>query len=605
MTDQAQPKLGFEDIAARMATDLYAFVFENGPDVEADYLKHACEEFPEEVVKQEWADARAKRHKAEPKPQEIEVGPQTVAAQNVSGGFRRRIGGNAAKVEEAKPETEDDAALLDAAIAAVGAMSAEEIAKLTEDEEEAPQKANLPAVIPQRALAKWDDALAAMNDKFAIIENVGGKSVIACWEPSLLHPGRRVVIFQNKESFLLRYSNRYVTVETHDGSGGVFFTRKKLGEWWLGHRDRAQYCGVTFLPGGDTVVGEHLNLWQGWGVDAAPGDWSLLRWHMENVIAGGNEEFADYVVRWIAWSIQNPAAQAEVALVLIGNKGAGKGTLVRCLQRIFGAHAFQVTSREEVIGKFNGHLQDCILFVADEAYWGGDKRCVGRLQGMITEPTLPIERKGIDLIQVPNYLHVLMLAEPGWVIPAGRFERRYAAFDVSEVKRGDHAYFRALHNQIASNGAEAMMYDLQRTPLDGWHPREIPESLLKGAALQRQQAFTLPPLEQWYLSVLRDGRVPGALVNNNPNSKKISRPNTAYTKSLREDAIQRFPRLRFELSDSIIEDFMTDESWVKAKKFRDSSRNGWTFEPLTDSRKAFDRHYGPQPWNKIAEWGEE
>ena len=84
---------------------------------------------------------------------------------------------------------------------------------------------------------------------------------------------------------------------------------------------------------------------------------------------------------------------------------------------------FRSRAGEEVIGKFNGHLQDCVLFVADEAYWGGDKRCVGRLQGMITETTLPIERKGIDLIQVPNYLHVLMLAEPGWVIPAGRFER--------------------------------------------------------------------------------------------------------------------------------------------------------------------------------------
>jgi hypothetical protein len=149
------------------------------------------------------------------------------------------------------------------------------------------------------------------------------------------------------------------------------------------------------------------------------------------VLAAGNEEFADYIIRWIAWAIQNPAAPAETALVLIGAKGAGKGTLVRCLERIFGAHTFQVTSREEVIGKFNGHLQDCVLFVADEAYWGGDKRCVGRLQGMITERFLPIERKGIDLIQVPNFLHVLMLAEPGWVIPAGRYERRYAALAVS------------------------------------------------------------------------------------------------------------------------------------------------------------------------------
>ena len=136
----------------------------------------------------------------------------------------------------------------------------------------------------------------------------------------------------------------------------------------------------------------------GWGVEAKSGDWGLIYDHIYKVIAGGNKEFGDYVLNWIAWSMQHPDQQAEVALVLIGRKGAGKGTLIRCLQRVFGVHAFQVTSREEVIGKFNGHLQDCILFIADEAYWGGDKRCIGRLQGMITEGRLPIERKGIDLI---------------------------------------------------------------------------------------------------------------------------------------------------------------------------------------------------------------
>jgi hypothetical protein len=150
------------------------------------------------------------------------------------------------------------------------------------------------------------------------------------------------------------------------------------------------------------------------GIEEEQGNWGLIRSHIFDVLASGNKEFADYIFRWLAWTIQNPDKQAEVALVLIGAKGAGKGTLARCLKPIFGAHAFQVTSREEVIGQFNGHLQDCILFVADEAYWGGDKRCVGRLQGMITEPALSIERKGIDIFQVRNYLHVVMLAEPGW-----------------------------------------------------------------------------------------------------------------------------------------------------------------------------------------------
>ena len=221
---------------------------------------------------------------------------------------------------------------------------------------------------------------------------------------------------------------------------------------------------------------------------------------------------------------------------------------------------------------------------------------------MITEPTLPIERKGYDLILVPNYLHVVMLAEPGWVIPAGRYERRYAAFSVSDGRMGQREYFNALHRQIAEGGAEAMLWDLQRMDLGDWHPREIPVSLSKGSALQKQQTFTLPPLEQWYLSLLRDGRVPGALINDNPLSKKMSRPNTAYTKSLREDAMSRFPRLRGELSDNTIEEFMTDEGWPKAHKYRDNKTNGWSLEPLIESRAQWDQRYGPQNWNGMEEW---
>jgi hypothetical protein len=97
---------------------------------------------------------------------------------------------------------------------------------------------------------------------------------------------------------------------------------------------------------------------------------------------------------------------------------------------------------------------------------------------MITEPRLTIERKGIDTFEVRNLLHIIMLAEPGWVIPAGRYERRYAAFAVSTVKRGDRPYFRALHDQIKNGGAEAMFWDLRERDLEDWHPREIPEALL-------------------------------------------------------------------------------------------------------------------------------
>jgi hypothetical protein len=471
---------------------------------------------------------------------------------------------------------------------------AEEIAEVSAKPEAPSTPATLPAVVvsatPLAALASdWDEAVREMNKQHAVIENVGGKTVIASWEPASHDLERLTVVFQGKESSLLRHSHRHLW-QAH----GKGFAKIPFGQFWLSDRNRRQYRGVTFLPNGEREVHGCLNLWQGWGVEDTAGDWALIREHIERVIAGGNEEFAEYVTRWIAWSIQNPAAQAEVALVLIGAKGAGKGTLVRCLQRIFGAHAFQVTSREEVIGKFNGHLQDCVLFIADEAYWGGDKRCVGRLQGMITEPTLPIERKGIDLIQVRNYLHVVMLAEPGWVIPAGRYERRYSALAVSNVRRGDRDYFRALYKQIDGGGAEGMFHELSRMPLGDWHPREIPEALLTSVELQKQQRHTLPPMEQWFHGLLHDGVLPGALAK---------RPNTAYTRGLIDDAKERFPRLKFDLTDVSLQQFLTDPDriGIACEKYRDASANGWSFAPLADLREAWCGTWGPVKWDNPAE----
>jgi hypothetical protein len=300
-------------------------------------------------VREGFAEAREFRKK---QPIPVAAQPKVILVH------RRRL------VIDAKAESKiGDREAIDVAIASKPELKVEP---------EPTAKAGLPMVLPPpKAPVPWDDVIDAMNARHAIIDNVGGKTVIAGWEPSQLDPERMVVLFQQKESFLLRYSNRTATVDVPDGHGGIRQSVEALGGWWLKHRQRRQHRGITFLPDGPEIVNDCLNIWQGWGVKAQAGDWSLIREHIEVVLAGGNEEFAEYIIRWIAWGIQNPAAQAEVALVLIGPKGAGKGTLVRCLQRIFGAHAFQVTSREEVIGKFNGHLQDCVLFVADEAYWAG------------------------------------------------------------------------------------------------------------------------------------------------------------------------------------------------------------------------------------------
>jgi Mesyanzhinovviridae DNA primase len=190
-----------------------------------------------------------------------------------------------------------------------------------------------------------------------------------------------------------------------------------------------------------------------------------------------------------------------------------------------------------------------------------------------------------------------MLAEPGWVIPAGRYERRYAAFAVSTSKRGNKAYFEALNRQMAEGGIEAMFYDLREMELGNWHPRNIPDAVLNGTALQRQQSHNLPPLEQWYVMLLHSGVLPLALPK---------RPSTTYTQALINDAKRKIPRLR-ELTEVQLRNFLIDEEsiGVACEKFRSNAGNGWTFPPLAEARDAWARRYGPVRWDNPAEhWGE-
>ena len=57
----------------------------------------------------------------------------------------------------------------------------------------------------------------------------------------------------------------------------------------------------------------------------------------------------------------------------------------------------------------------------------------GVLKGLITEPLLMIEQKGIDPVQWPNRVHVAMAANADWVVPASAGERRYAVFKCASI----------------------------------------------------------------------------------------------------------------------------------------------------------------------------
>jgi len=324
----------------------------------------------------------------------------------------------------------------------------------------------------------------------------GGRTVV-CRE--IRNEGHRAELIRSSfTDFKNFHSHTKVSIGT--GSDGNPICRP-LGLAWTSHLHRRQYDGIIMSPLKE--VANYYNLWQGFAVQPVRGSWELMKQHLFEVICSENKEAFQYLMGWMATMIQQPGQPGEVAIVLQGGRGTGKGMFGNALCRIMGQHAWQVTNGKHVTGNFNAHLEDCIFLFADEAFWAGDKQAENVLKGLITEPTIPIERKGVDLKTVSNMLHVLMASNSDWVVPAGMDERRYCVLKVSNRFAQNHQYFKRLMSELGSGGLEAMLYDLQAHDISRFNVRAVP--MTHGLAEQKEQS--LDSVSAWWLQKLIDGEL--------------------------------------------------------------------------------------------------
>lgn len=275
-------------------------------------------------------------------------------------------------------------------------------------------------------------------------------------------------------------------------------------DFWLDHPKRRKYPGIVMDPQRLPRNGGKLNLWRGWSVEPSPGDWSLMEELIGDVLCDGDSEAEGYVRRWIAHMLQRPWETPEAAIAFRGNEGTGKGTLGRALMRIAGPHGLTVSSRAQFAGRFNSHLRNCVFLFADEAVWPGDKEGEGIIKQLVTEPVISYEAKGKDITAGRNMVHMMLASNEEWIVPAGKDARRFFVSDVSDRRRGDHAFFGRLWRQMEDGGFAAMMHDLLAMDLDGWRPSScIPQT----RALGDQKVQSLDPPSKFFLWLLSEGNL--------------------------------------------------------------------------------------------------
>lgn len=364
-------------------------------------------------------------------------------------------------------------------------------------------------------------------------------------------------------------------------------------EYWLRHPKHRTYDGLVFQPGLTPSDPKFYNLWQGFAVEPQPGDCSLYLTHLEENICSGDKELYRYILAWMANVVQTPGTRPGVAIVLRGKQGTGKGVFAKGFGRLFAPHFAHITNSHQLVGRFNALLKKAVLVFADEAFWAGDKQAEGTLNALITEETHNIEPKGIDPFSVKNFMHLIVASNHEWVIPAASEARRWLVLDVSERYMQNHDYFKAIDTQLKNGGREALLYELLNYDGSGVNLWTVP----KTAALSDQKVHSMTAVEKFWFGRLEAGSQIGRQWHTEggydcgedtwESAICAAQLYDAYITRSQQAGVKR-RAMEMELADALKR--MVPEAKHGRMLFSGSQKRVWTFPPLGECRKAFDKY---------------
>lgn len=330
------------------------------------------------------------------------------------------------------------------------------------------------------------EGIRAMNEAIALIERGSG-----------------VVFYQKRETGDPWKSKESAPLIYLPWTYGKDFT--PLFPDWLKSSHRDHRTDIVFNPychgSEDITPADHLNLFKGLALEPVKGDCADYYRHVFHIICGGNKRLFTYVIGWLAQMVQQPEFKPGTALVLRGLKGIGKGIFVDALRPIWGRHSVKVSDPKQLTGNFNGHMDAKILAIAEEAFFGGDRKVDSIVKDMITSDRMMLERKFMDAVELPDYRRFIFLSNAENVVRATPDERRYAVTLVNPERMHDRAYWNHFVSRIANGGLPAALaYDLLNLDLDV-DLRSPPRT----AALMDQILANLPAEDRWLRGVMEAG----------------------------------------------------------------------------------------------------
>lgn len=336
-----------------------------------------------------------------------------------------------------------------------------------------------------------DAVIERFNRRFCMVM-IGGQAVILHEDGSDMD-GRTNIKYMSVNGFQAYYGNRQVMVGKQQVPESTY---------WLKHEERRSYKDIVFEP--TRTTNDAYNLWKGFSVEPDPsGDWTLLEEHIRQNIASGDESLFRWLIGWFAHIVQEPNKKIGTSLAIRGKQGTGKTVIGKIMGQLYRPHYVLVEDSRYVLSNFNSHMASTLLLHADEAFFAGDPRNVGKLRGMVTSDTHRIELKGKESVEVSNHIRLLVTSNSDFIINAAFEERRFAVVDAGEGRLQDKPFFKAMWKQMKNGGFGGLLYHLQNFDLGTTDVTSIPNT----QALQEQKVHSLEGVARFWFERLFQGQI--------------------------------------------------------------------------------------------------
>jgi len=340
-----------------------------------------------------------------------------------------------------------------------------------------------------------DEILKKISEQYAIATAAGGGTKIVHRRPS-----RGNYIYSNENSIKLALGAVKITVM--EGITKPKLVQKQAVPAWINSDYPIRFKEIGFLPKANTYCDddklsiipdpdnpEFLNEFYGFEIrpkESATADTTLqdtILYLVENVLADGDPEVADYICKWTAHTRRFPQRKTGVMVTLMGEKGTGKSMYSEIVQEIHEPYTYETADFAEITGAFNDHLAGITLLALEEATWGGNEKDNSTLKHLITSQRMSIRKKyHNNVAHGDNFLDIIATANPGFSVPEDMRSKERRFFTVSVSSK--HAKDRKFFSQFGYKGsvkrkhlASLFAHYLDQLDLTDWNPQNIPKNI--------------------------------------------------------------------------------------------------------------------------------